>query len=64
MWICAAIAFPVSFEKRRRHAIVPVVPSFATVPVKLPVARFTLPFGFGTSWRDVSVVEMLAVVAS
>ena len=31
--------------------------------VKLPVARRTLPFGLGTSCRDVRVVAMLAVVA-
>ena len=62
--MCAAIARPVSFENLRRQVIVPVVPSFTTAPVKLPVARFTLPFGFGTSCREVRLVETLAVVAS
>jgi hypothetical protein len=53
----------VSLENRRRQASVPLVPSFATVPVKLPVALLTLPFGLGTSCREVKVVAMLAVVA-
>jgi hypothetical protein len=48
MWMCAAIARPVSLENRSLHATVPPAPSFATVAVKLPVARLTLPFGFGT----------------
>src|SRR5262245_14176312 len=64
MWMCAAIALPVSLENRSRHATVPPSPSFATVAVKLPVARLTLPFGFGTSWRDESRVATVAVVAS
>ena len=64
MWMCAATARPLNFEKRMRQAIVPPVPSFAIAAVKLPVARRTFPLGFGTSCRDVRLVAMLAVVAS
>ena len=60
MWTWAAVALPVSLLKVRRHAIVPLVPSFVTVAVNVPRARFAEPFGLGTSWRALSVVVTAA----
>jgi len=62
MW--AAEARPVSLLKLRRHATEPVVPVFVTVALNVPRVRFALPFGFGTSWRALSVVVTLAVTPS
>ena len=41
----------------RRHVTAPVVPSLVTVATNEPVARRTLPFGFGTSCLAASAVR-------
>src|SRR5437773_11205706 len=50
LWMCAAIAFPVSRLNVSRHDMTADDPDFVTVAVKVPRARRTLPLGFGRSW--------------
>ena len=57
MWMCAATARPVSRAKLSCQVTEPVVPSVVTVATNVPVARLTLPLGFGTSCRDVSALR-------
>jgi hypothetical protein len=62
-WTCAATALPVSLLNLSRQDSVPLVPSFVTVAVNVPRARFARPFGLGTSWRALSLVVTLAATA-
>jgi hypothetical protein len=56
--MCAAIPLPVSRLNVRRQVMTPLVPSFLTVAVNVPRARFTLPFGFGRSFAAESVAPV------
>ena len=64
LWICAAVARPVRRLYFSLQAIFPVVPNLVTVAVNVPTARFTLPFGFGTSCFARSVVLTFATTAT
>ena len=64
LWMCAAIARPLSFENVSRQTITPVVPVREIVAVNAPCARRTLPLGFGLSWLARSVVLTLAAIAT
>src|SRR5438094_9279109 len=47
LWMCAAIAFPVSLLNVSRHDTNADDPDFVTVAVKVPRARRTFPIGLG-----------------
>ena len=62
LWMCAAIARPLSLLNVSRQVTTPFVPVRVTVALNVPFALPSLPFGFGRSCTARSVVLTVAEI--